>query len=248
MVTSVYDLRSFYECKRGRIIQPLIQQKILSMWPETEVAGQRLMGCGYAVPYMEPYLDYAERSFAVMPSRFGVHAWAPKTRNLACICDEIELPVETESVDRILMIHGLEHMDYTKPALEELWRTLKSTGRILIAVPNRLGFWSRAEWSPFGHGTPFSASQMIGALRDNLFVIEKVERALYLPAVRSSVLLRASMPMEKYGRYMMGGMAGLLLIEASKQLYVGLPTPATAKAARGRRVLVPSTAVERSEG
>jgi SAM-dependent methyltransferase len=201
------------------------------------------MGAGYAVPYLDPYLESAERIFSVMPAHFGVHAWTPRQKNLACIAAEAELPVETESVDRVLVCHGLEYSDYTEPCLQEYWRVLKSTGRILIVVPNRLGFWSRAEWSPFGHGTPFSLSQLTQTLRDNLFVIERVERALYLPALRSSMLLRSFMPLERYGRYMFGGMPGVLMVEASKQLYSGLLAHNTAKARiGGRKILVPSTA------
>lgn len=239
MVESVYDLRSFYASRRGKIIQPLLQDKILSLWPDATAL--RVMGCGYAVPYLTPYLGQAERVFHVMPERLGVHAWTPQEKNLACLAAEGELPVETESVDRILAIHSLEYTDYTQPYLQELWRVLKSTGRILLVVPNRLGFWSRAEWSPFGHGTPFSASQLTRTLRDNLFVIERVERALCIPATRSSVLLRACLPLEKFGVHVWWGMAGVVVVEASKQLYSGLPAGSVARVqARGRKILVPS--------
>ncbi len=241
MVTSVYDLRSFYECRRGRIVQPLLQESILDLWPD--VQGMRLMGTGYAIPYMEPYLDTAERSFAVMPAQFGVHLWTPRQKNLACIAAEDELPIETESIDRILAVHALEHSDHTGPCLQEYWRVLKSTGRILLVVPNRRGFWARAEWSPFGHGTPFSLSQLTHILQENLFVIERVERALYIPALRSSMLLRSWIPFERYGRYVMGGMSGVLLVEASKQLYSGIAVHSAARnRVGGRKILVTSTA------
>ena len=241
MVSSVYDLRSFYECKRGRIIQPLLQDAIMALWPDAR--DLRLMGAGYAIPYMEPYLDAAERAFAVMPAQFGVHAWVPKQKNLACIAEENELPVETESIDRILAVHALEHADHTEPCLQEYWRILKSTGRILLVVPNRRGFWARAEWSPFGHGTPFSLSQLTRILRENLFVVERVERALYVPAIRSSMLLRSWVPFERYGPYGLGTMSGVLMVEASKQLYSGITVNSAAKArAGGRKILVTSTA------
>lgn len=239
MVASVYDLRSFYGTRRGRVIHPVVQAAILRMWPDAN--GLRVMGAGYAVPYLAPYLDGAERVFAVMPAQFGVHAWAPHERNMACIASENELPIETESVDRIIVCHGIEHAEHSDQSVAEYWRVLKSTGKILIVVPNRLGFWARAEWSPFGHGTPFSLSQTTQILRDNLFVVDRVDRALYLPALRSSVLLRTFLPFEKYGRYVLGGMGGLLLVEASKQLYSGLAVHNTARVRGvGRRILVPS--------
>jgi SAM-dependent methyltransferase len=241
MVTSVYDLRAFYECRRGKVVHPLLQDKILSIWPEAK--GLRMAGCGYAVPFLAPYVAEAERVVAIMPARFGAHHWDQGGKNLACLAEESELPIETESIDRLLLIHSLEHTEIIGPYLQEIWRVMKSNGKILIVAPNRHGFWSRAEWSPFGHGTPFSASQLARTLRDNLFVVERIERALYVPAFRSSVLLRACLPFEQYGRYVMGGMAGILMVEASKQLYSGVLAQHAAKVQiRGRRILIPSAA------
>lgn len=241
MVDSVYDLRAFYECRKGRLIQPLLQDQIQKIWPDTK--GLRVLGCGYAMPFLTPYLEESERVAAMMPVRFGVHAWEPNGTNLACLAEESELPFETESIDRILLIHSLEHTEIMGPYLQELWRVLKSTGRILIVVPNRRGLWSRAEWSPFGHGTPFSASQLVRSLRENLFVIEQSSRALYAPPFRSSMLLRSCLPLERFGNSFMRGMAGVLMVEASKQLYGGTLLPHASKVQiRGRRVFVPSAA------
>jgi SAM-dependent methyltransferase len=241
MVTTIYDLRSFYECRKGHIIQPLLQNKILSFWPDAQ--GMRMLGCGYAVPFLDPYVETAERVIAVMPPRSGVHAWSPDGKNHVVLAEETELPIETESVDRILLIHGLEYTQTMGPYLQELWRVLKSTGRILIVTPNRLGMWSRAEWSPFGHGTPFSGSQLSQALRENMFVIERTDRALYVPPFRSSFLLRTALPLEKFGDKFMRGMAGVLMVEASKQLYGGVLAQGNVRITNGpRRVLVASTA------
>jgi SAM-dependent methyltransferase len=241
MVASVYDLRAFYECRKGRIIQPLLQDKILSIWPDAKA--MRMLGCGYAIPFLDPYFADAERVVAMMPAHSGVHGWSPDGLNRACLVEESELPIETESIDRILLVHAFEHTDSITLYLQELWRVLKSTGRILIVAPNRLGLWSRAEWSPFGHGTPFSSSQLIHALRENLFVVERTERALYVPPFRSSVLLRSFLPLEKFGHHFMGGMAGVVMVEASKQLYGGVFTQNAAKTQiQGRRVLVASAA------
>ncbi len=241
MVASVYDLRAFYECRRGKIIHPILQSKILSIWPDAK--GLRMAGCGYAVPFLTPYMAEAERVVSIMPARLGVHHWGHDGKNLTCLAEESELPIETESIDRLLLVHSLEHTEIIGPYLQEIWRVMKSNGRILIVAPNRRGFWSRAEWSPFGHGTPFSASQLISTLRDNMFIVERTERALYMPALRSIVLLRACLPLEQYGRHVMGGMAGVLMVEASKQLYGGvLAQHATKLQVRGRRILIPSTA------
>lgn len=241
MVSSVYDLRAFYECKKGRLIQPLLQNHILNIWPDA--AGLRVLGCGYALPYLAPYMDRAERVVSMMPVRLGVHPWEPDGKNLTCLAEESELPFETESIDRILLVHSLEHTESMDLYLHELWRVLKSTGRILIIVPNRRGLWARAEWSPFGHGTPFSAPQLLQTLRENLFVVERSERALFMPPFRSSMLLRSSLPLERAGKNFMRGMAGVLVVEAAKQLYSGtLARQSSRVQMRGHRVLIPTAA------
>lgn len=242
MVTSIYDLRSFYDCKRGKLLQPLLHERIRSIWPDAK--GQRIVGCGYAVPFLASYMDEAERVIAVMPARLGIHAWPAEGGNRACLAEESELPLETESVDKIILVHSLEHTEIIGPYLQELWRILKSTGKILIVVPNRRGLWARAEWSPFGHGRPFSVSQLLQILRDNLFVIERSERAFFMPPFRSSFMLRSCLILERYGQKITGGLAGLLVVEASKQLYGGALAQHAANKVqiRGRRILVPSAA------
>ena len=241
MMRTIYDLKSFYECKRGRIVQPLLMQCIQSIWPDA--AGLRMMGAGYAVPFLAAYRDGAERVFAVMPEKLGVHGWAPEGKNCACLSAEGELPIETESIDRILLVHSLEYTDLAAPYLDELWRVLKSTGRILVVVPNRRGLWARAEWSPFGHGVPYSGSQLAAVLRDHLFAIETVRRAVFIPPLRSSFLMRSLLPVERFLSKILPGLGGVVMVEASKQIYSGVLTQNQARAKiRGRRILIPSAA------
>lgn len=240
MQHSVYDLKSFYGCQKGRIVQPLLQQRIDALWPD--VSDLRVLGIGYAVPYLSGFIDrMAARVAAIMPSALGVHGWMPQQdKNLAALADMEELPFETESIDRILVVHGLEHAVSNAASVGELWRVLKSTGRIMIIVPNRRGLWARAEWSPFGHGVPYSGSQLVRLLRDNLFVIQHVERALFIPPLRSSFLMRSFLPLEKILRRVVPGLGGVVIIEASKQIYSGLPATQSARQRlEGKRMLIP---------
>jgi len=216
---SAYDLKSFYNSLKGRIIRSLIRQKILSRWPE--VKGMRLVGYGYALPYLRPYLEDNQQIFNMMPAQLGVHDWPAEDKNRVCLTAEQLLPLETNSVDRILMVHALEFLDFPEETFEELWRVLKSTGRLLIVVPNRMGFWARADWSPFGQGRPYSARQVEHFLSDNLFVHESTSYALFSPPFQNDVLLRAANFFEKIGPYLYPALGGVTVIEASKQLYAG---------------------------
>lgn len=219
MHLTAYDLKRFYNTLGGRIMRRIVREKIRSFWPDSH--GLRVMGMGYAMPYLRPFTDTADRTFGIMPAWQGVHHWPDDGKNVMCLADESDLPLETNSVDRILVIHSLEFSGYLKPSFEEMWRVLKSSGRILIVVPNRMGLWARAEWSPLGQGTPFSARQVEQALRDNLFVHERTEKALFVPPFKNEFFLRSAEYFEKVGPYLYPALGGLHFVEASKQIYAG---------------------------
>lgn len=216
---SAYDLKSFYNSLKGRIVRRLIRQKILSIWPD--IKAQNFIGYGYALPYLRPFLKNTPQLFNMMPSQLGVHDWPPESKNLVCLNAEQNLPLETNSVDYILMVHALEFLEYPEETFEELWRVLKSSGRLLIVVPNRMGFWARADWNPFGQGRPYSAHQVENFLSDNLFVHESTSYGLFSPPFQSSFFLRAANVFETIGPYLYPALGGVVVIEASKQLYAG---------------------------
>ncbi len=219
MIPSAYQMRQFYKTLGGRIVRRLIREKLLTLWPDAK--DQRLLGCGYALPYLQAYTDEADRAIGVMFPGQGVHHWPEEDKNLVCLADETDLPFETNSVDRILLIHSLEFTGLLTPAFEELWRVLKSNGRILIAVPNRVGLWSRADWTPFGRGTPYSSAQVETFLKENLFIPERTEGVLFIPPFKNQMLLRSANLWEKIGGKLCPGMGGLIFVEASKQIYAG---------------------------
>lgn len=229
MIPSAYQLRAFYRTLGGRIVRRLIRETLKTMWPDTK--GLSVMGAGYAAPFLKDFQVASERTLCVMLKGQGVHHWPDDTDNLTCLADETDLPFETNSVDRILLIHSLEFTGFLTPAIEELYRILKSNGRILIVVPNRRGLWARAEWTPFGRGTPYSSGQVEDFLRGNLFIPERTQGALFIPPFKSQTLLRSAGWWEKLGQKLCPGMGGLIFVEASKQIYAGTGRPAKAKPA-----------------
>lgn len=219
MPPTAYALRDFYKTIGGRVVRRLIRDKITTIWPS--VQGLRCMGAGYAAPYMQTLEGECERAMCVMFTGQGIHAWPSADKNAAVLCAETDLPFETNSVDRIVLIHSLEFTGFLIPALEEMYRVLKSSGRILIVVPNRMGLWARADWTPFGHGEPYSAKQVESFLAENLFVVEQTHRALFIPPFKSQALLRTALFWERIGEKICPAMGGVLLVEATKQIYAG---------------------------
>ena len=220
MYRSVYDLKAFYNSKIGRVVRRILQERIRDIWPDLH--GMRLIGGGYAVPYLRVFTEEAERIIGVMPAGQGAHSWLSEGphqgRNLVCLSEEGELPIENNSVDRVLLVHSLEFSEFLQPSLQEVWRVLKSNGRLMVIVPNRTGLWARADWSPFGQGTPYSASQLHYYLHDNLFVHERTEEALFMPPLKYAPVLKSAGLFERFGRYI-PFVAGVHIVEASKQLY-----------------------------
>lgn len=240
MYRSVYDLKAFYNGRLGRMAQRILRARIESFWPE--VRHMRIMGCGYAVPYLHGFLGEAERVFAVMPAGQGADTWPNDSGaghgNLVCLAEEGELPVESNSIDRILLVHTLEYSELLESALQEIWRVLKSDGRVLVIVPNRSGLWARADRTPFGHGTPYSARQIIYYLQDNKFVHERNEEALFMPPVNHNLILSSASFLERIGRKYWPFVCGVHMVEASKQLYArSTPHSGTRVAVRGRNFI-----------
>lgn len=217
MYSSAYDLKGFYNLKIGRIVRRILQQRIAEFWPD--VNGLRVLGHGYPAPYLRQFMNGAERVFGVMPTARGVHNWPMDGKNLIVLAEETALPFETESIDRVLMIHSLEYTETMDHNLHEIWRVLKGNGRLLIVVPNRAGMWAHADWSPLGQGTPYSMSQVCHYLKENRFVQERTDEALFMPPYKSSFLMKSAGTFEYLGRSILPFVAGVHMVEASKQIY-----------------------------
>jgi SAM-dependent methyltransferase len=235
---TAYDLKFFYKSFSGRVIRKIIREKLLTLWPEKYVKNISVMGYGYALPYLRPYMKEAATIYNMMPIQLGVHNWPPEGQNCVYLSDEGALPLATNSVDRVIMVHGLEFLDFPEESFEELWRVLKSTGRIIIVVPNRMGFWARADWNPFGQGKPYSSRQVESFLKENLFVHERTTHALFSPPFQNNLLLRAAHIFEKIGSYLYPALGGVTVIEASKQLYAGKGTAVRVKNRLGLKKVV----------
>ncbi|HYB09515.1 MAG TPA: methyltransferase type 11, partial [Alphaproteobacteria bacterium] len=73
MVSDVVDLHEFYSSSLGRMARRLIRRRVRRIWPS--VGGQRVLGFGYATPFLRPFLGDAERVIAIMPAAQGVMRW-----------------------------------------------------------------------------------------------------------------------------------------------------------------------------
>lgn len=121
-------------------------------------------------------------------------------------------------MQRILLVHALEHTEAPRALLDECWRVLEPGGRLLVVVPNRKGLWVRSSVGPFGSGRGFSPWQLRSLLTEQRFTPADHAYALYIPPTQRSWWLRAARFIEGFGRQWFRALGGVVLMEAEKQL------------------------------
>ncbi len=217
MWIDVVDLKTFYASSLGRAAQRMIVRGVRQMWPD--VHGMNLLGVGYAPPILGQFGQEAARAVALMPAAQGACHWPEGGECLSVLSHEAGMPFADRFFDRILMVHALESADNVGPMIREVWRVLADNGRLLVVVPNRRGLWSFFERTPFGFGKPYSYGQLQRRLERALFTTTQGAYALYVPPIRSRMILAGAPAWEKIGGRWFTQLGGILLLEVSKQIY-----------------------------
>jgi len=231
MHLDVLDLRTFYyRTQLGRGAQAAIRDQVTTLWPEAK--GQNVAGFGFAAPLLRPYLSEARRVTALMPGQQGVMPWPAGMANVSVLCEETQWPVETDSIDKLIVMHGLEASEHPIELLEECYRVLAPEGRALFIVPNRVGLWARRDGTPFGFGRPFSLGQLEAQLRVMGLLPTRHVAALYQPPSATPFWLKTGQMWEKLGRKVSNRFAGgVLMVEVKKQVPAP-PRPGLSEAMR----------------
>jgi len=229
MYADVVDLRDFYRTPLGQVARRMLQRHVRALWPN--VAGMTVLGLGYATPFLAPLVEEAGRVLVAMPAAQGVLAWPREGPNRCFLTEDAELPLPDLSVDRAILVHALESSEHVRPLLRELWRVLAGGGRLLVVVPNRRGIWARRDLTPFGYGHPFTVGQLSRLLREGQFTPVRSSQALFVPPTRSRMLLRSAGAWERLGTRWFPHFAGVVMIEAGKQIYAATPARGAAREA-----------------
>lgn len=219
MWLDVVTMRDFYDTPLGYVVRRMVRRKIREFWPD--VRGGNMIAIGYPTPFLRYYREEAKRLIALMPAEQGALSWSRKTPNIVVLTEETQLPLANKSVDFALVVHALEFSANPSQMLQEIWRVLADGGRLVVVVPNRLGIWARVETTPFGHGHPYSLFHLNQFLKDNTFTSLRTEYALYIPPSKSRALLSMASAWEKIGSQWFRNLSGVLIVEATKQVYAG---------------------------
>ncbi len=193
------------------------------------------MGLGYTTPWLERFSGDCERVLNLMPAGQGAIYWPANEASSTGLVFEEELPLADSSVDRVILVHLLEHSENPSETLREVWRVLSPNGKLFVVVPNRRGLWARFEHTPFGTGQPFSRQQLTDLLRAAMLSPMAWSDALHFPPGKMNRQPRFRSHFENLGRRFWPVFSGVIMVEAQKKLYQGIPSIAR----QSRRVFAP---------
>lgn len=239
MQRSASSYQRFYYTREGWIVKKIIRSHISSLVKKTQPL--EVAGLGYTLPYLDIFKNETCSKVSLMPGTMGGISWPKGKPNKTALITTPGLPLANNSMDMILAVHFLEHAEYFDLALKDIYRALKSNGRLILIVPNRTSMWARRDWSPFGHGRPFSASQIENALEEALFSVQDHRNALFMPPVKWRLLLKAAWGFERFGNLICPAFGGVHCIDAVKQVYAPVhPAGGTAvRVVGGKKGLAP---------
>jgi SAM-dependent methyltransferase len=233
MHCDIVALRSYYATSAGKLAERMIGTALLGL--VRSHPNERVLGFGYALPWLERFAANAERTLAFMPAGQGAYPWPKGQPCRTALVFEEDLPLPDSAVDTVLMVHALEHAQSPQDSLAEFWRVIAPNGRLIIIVPSRRGLWARFDHTPFGTGQPYTATQVKALLRDANFTVEQVSEALHYPPFKRRYFLNLYAMFDTLGRAFWPIFAGVLIIEARKRVFQGLPVAAK----KSRRVFAP---------
>lgn len=240
MSIDITDLRSFYASPLGAVTRRYVGRAIDRFWGP--LTGLRVLGLGYAPPYLARVRGECERTIAFMPANQGVVNWPSTGASASALVDPLMMPLPEASIDRVLVVHALETVESPNDLLHEIWRILTPGGRMIMVAPNRRGLWARMDTTPFGYGQPYSRSQLKSLMRQTWFSPEGWAETLYVPPLTGRLVLSTAAAWERLGSSFSLPFAGLHIVEATKQLYRPGTAVAVRRARRTSPVFVPAPA------
>ena len=229
MAVDIVDLTRFYDGALGAHVQARLVHEIARFWPNGAGTNEAVLAYGYGLPLADTLWPDADWHF-LMPAQQGALAAKtddpPHAYSLA-LGDERRWPLRAESVNRLIMLHGLEAANHLDALMEEAWRVMVPNGRALFIVANRRGFWARRDGTPFGMGRPFSSGQLRQLMRRTGFVQGQTRPALLLPPFLPERVLTSLAWTDRLASFLMPQLGGVWLMEAVKKV----PAPTGSKMA-----------------
>ncbi len=163
--------------------------------------------------------------------------------NIASIADEEQLPVETESVDVVLLHHMMEYSLHPHQLLKEASRVVLPSGHVVIVAFNPFSFMGL--WSLIGRLHPNSVwkNHLLSApkLADWLLLmdlkVQSVQYGYYKPPISSNNFTRKFAKLEKFLNFLQLPFGSFYVLVAKKE--VSTLTPIKPKWRRSAKPIIP---------
>ena len=139
------------------------------------------------------------------------------------VADIEELPLPAESMDVVLIHHGLDFTSDCHRLLREATRVLRPGGRIVVIGFNPVGFWGlwrlfkRRNQVPW-RGRFISRNRLTDWCRLLNLTTERSESAVHFPPLAMARLLRSARRWERLGGRLRSPLGGVYLVSCIKQV------------------------------
>ena len=152
----------------------------------------------------------------------------PGVAGAALFAEPSALPLQSDSVDVMLLPHTLEFEADPHEVLREVGRVLRGEGELLVLGFEPLGAWSLRDaftrgGCPPGMKRKISESRMADWLKLLGFDVGAAERFLYAPPLRSLHSGKARGWLERIGRRAWPRFSGAYLLHARKRVHTLTP-------------------------
>ena len=152
----------------------------------------------------------------------------PGVPGAALIAEPAALPLQSDSVDVMLLPHTLEFEPDPHEVLREVGRVLRGEGELLVLGFEPLGAWALRDLFTRGGCPPglrrkISESRLADWLKLLGFEVGAAERFLYAPPLRSLRTGKARGWLERVGRRAWPRFSGAYLLHARKRVHSMTP-------------------------
>ncbi|EHD14320.1 hypothetical protein CIN_02520 [Commensalibacter intestini A911] len=219
----VYDINSIlihkHEKKQG--ITTYLQHKLAQIWPD--LYGLSFLSTGQTLPLIPRNIwyphDHIHGIFNITENNYLKYLTGYNPQ--ICCFSIVSFPFQDCSIDRILYIHDKtitkEQFDLF---LRSCWKTLSDDGKIILLLPNKLGWWSVIENISLRYRNTFFIQKLNIVLKQQMFRISHYEKVLYFPPrIMNIASLRTNRILEFIGLFFVPFGGGYHLIEIEKNLY-----------------------------
>lgn len=147
---------------------------------------------------------------------------------IGLVADPAALPLQSDSVDVMLLPHTLEFAPDPHEVLREAARVLTGEGELLVLGFEPLGSWALRNiftrgGSPPGISRTIAATRLADWLKLVGFEVGPAERCLYAPPLASLRTAKARGFLERFGRLAWPRFSGAYLLHARKRVHTMTP-------------------------